>query len=142
MDIEINPDLDLVNWERISELFELVGWGKRNPQEIELAFRKSTVVCMVKNEEGIIGFGRTVDDGRYYALLVDIVIHPDHQRKGMGSAIVHNLTDQLKGYNFSTLTAALQKEMFYQKAGWKKQKSGYILPVNEKQREEHCEEID
>lgn len=136
---ELNPTLDLVNWKRISELFVLVGWGTREPKEIEKSFRTSSVICFVKDENEIIGFGRTVDDGKYYALLVDIVIHPNHQSKGIGKSIVNELRNRLEGYEFITLTAAPQKEGFYQKIGWKKQKSAYIFPKDEKQTNEHCE---
>jgi ribosomal protein S18 acetylase RimI-like enzyme len=136
---ELNPTLALVNWKRISELFVLVDWEKRAPKEIEKSFRTSSVTCFVKDENEIIGFGRTVDDGKYYALLVDIVIHPDYQSKGIGKSIVNELRNRLEGYEFITLTAAPNKEGFYQKIGWKKQKSAFIFPKDEKQINEHCE---
>ncbi len=136
---ELNPKLDLVNWKKISELFRLVNWGERELKEIEKSFRKSSVTCFVKDENEIIGFGRTVDDGKYYALLVDIVIHPNYQSKGIGKSIVNELRNRLDGYDFITLTAAPNKEGFYQKLGWKKQKSAYIFPKDEKQIYEHCE---
>ena len=85
------------------------------------------------------GFGRTVDDGKYYALLVDVIVHPEHQSKGIGTQIVNELKSRLIGYNFITLTAVPNKEGFYQKIGWEKQKSAYIFPKDDKQRLEHCE---
>ncbi len=139
IEFELNPDLNIVDWEKVSELFQLVNWGIRSPKEIESSFRKSSVTCFVKNENEIIGFGRTVDDGKYYALLVDIVIHPDYQSKGIGKKVVDEILKQLNGYNFITLTAAPNKDEFYKKLGWKKQKSAYIFPRDEKQMKEHCE---
>lgn len=136
---ELNPDLNTIDWNTISELFQLVTWGIRDPREIENAFRKSTVTCFVKNDHEIIGFGRTVDDGKYYALLVDVVIHPNHQAKGIGKALVNELKNSLVGYEFITLTAAPNKDGFYQKIGWKRQKSSFIFPKDEKQAKEHCE---
>lgn len=139
MQVELNPALDQVDWEQISSLFELVNWGKREPEEIKRAFSQSSVTCIVKNGADIVGFGRTVDDGKYYALLVDIVVHPSFQAKGIGRTIVNELMGQLHGYNFITLTAAPNKEGFYQNLGWKKQKSAFIFPKDEKQMLEHCE---
>jgi N-acetylglutamate synthase-like GNAT family acetyltransferase len=136
---ELNPSLDLVNWKRVSKLFVLVNWELREPKEIEKSFRASSVTCFVKDQDEIIGFGRTVDDGKYYALLVDIVIHPNQQSKGIGKSIVNELRNKLEGYEFITLTAAPNKEGFYQKIGWKKQKSAYIFPKDQKQIHEHCE---
>ncbi len=137
--VEINPDLKIIDWQRISELFQIVNWGIRNPKEIESSFSKSSVTCFVKNGKEIIGFGRTIDDGKYYALLVDIVIHPDYQSKGIGKKVVDEILKHLNGYNFITLTAAPNKDEFYKKLGWKKQKSAYIFPRDEKQMKEHCE---
>jgi len=136
---EINPDLDSIKWERISEIFELVNWGFRSPTDIEAVFRKSSFTCFVKDNDEIIGFGRTVDDGKYYALLVDIALHPDYQMKGIGTRLVNELKSRLIGYNFITLTAAPNKEGFYKKLGWKKQKSAYLFPKDEKQIIDHCE---
>ena len=139
MELEVNPELETIDWNKISELFELVNWGYRSPEDIKGSFRKSTVVCLVKEHNEIIGFGRTIDDGKYYALLVDVVIQPNHQNKGIGKVLVSKLLEQLQGYEFITLTAAPNKEDFYKKIGWLKQKSAYILPKDQKQHDEHCE---
>ncbi len=138
IEYHINPKLDSIDWSRLTEVFELVNWGFRDPTDIEATFRKSSITCFAILENKIVGFGRTVDDGKYYAHLVDIAIDPEHQLKGIGKAIVDKLTSNLKGYNFITLTSAPNKELFYQKLGWKQQKSAYILPKDEKQSKEHC----
>ncbi|WP_138434605.1 GNAT family N-acetyltransferase [Winogradskyella algicola] len=139
MEVLINTNLDTINWKDISELFQLVNWGTRDPKDIEKAFKKSAVTCFIKDKDVIVGFGRTVDDGQYYALLVDVVVHPKYQSKGIGTQIVNALKNRLKGYNFITLTAAPNKEGFYEKIGWKKQTSAYIFPKDDKQFKEHCE---
>ena len=139
MKIQINPNLNNIDWNEISNIFELVDWGHRLPGDIKNAFQKSSVTCFITKNNAVLGFGRSVDDGKYYALLVDIVVHPNHQGKGIGKMIVNEIKNRLIGYNFITLTAAPNKERFYQKLGWEKQKSSYIFPKDEKQRKEHCE---
>ena len=137
--LKINPDLRQINWERLTELFETVGWGYRPAADIEKAFRQSSYCCFIYEGEKIVGFGRTVDDGKYYALLVDVVIDPDHEGKGLGTLIVNSLKDQLESYTFITLSAAPGKHGFYEKIGWKRQTSAFMFPVSEKQFEEHCQ---
>lgn len=139
MEVIINPDLETIDWKEVSEIFRQVNWGIRHPKNIENAFKKSSITCFIKEEDTIVGFGRTVDDGKYYALLVDVIVHPEHQSKGIGTQIVNELKSRLIGYNFITLTAAPNKEGFYRKIGWEKQKSAYIFPKDDKQRLEHCE---
>lgn len=139
MEVVINPDLETIDWKEVSEIFQQVNWGIRLPKAIENAFKKSSITCFIKEEDTIVGFGRTVDDGKYYALLVDVVVRPEYQSKSIGTQIVNEIKSRLIGYNFITLTAAPNKEGFYQKIGWKKQKSAYIFPKDDKQRLEHCE---
>lgn len=139
MTIEINPNRDKIQWERISEIFLLINWGVRTPEDIKASFLTSSYICIVKKKNEIIGFGRTVDDGKYYANLVDIAIHPDYQGQGIGKKIVEAISEQLVGYHFITLTAAPGKAGFYEKIGWLNQKSAYLLPKDEKQIKEHCE---
>lgn len=139
MEVLVNPDLKTIDWKVISEIFQEVNWGIRQPEEIKNAFKKSSVTCFIKDEESIVGFGRTVDDGKYYALLVDVVVRPKYHSQGIGTQIVNVLKDRLVDYSFITLTAAPNKEGFYQKIGWEKQKSAYIFPKDERQRIEHCE---
>lgn len=137
MKIEFNSNIESVNWQRASEIFSLVGWGVRNAEDIQLAFGKSSFVRFAYSNNILVGFGRTVDDGRYYALIVDLVVHPDFQRRGIGSNILLDLKNSLEGYVFTTLTSAVGKEEFYEKQGWKKQTTGFIWPRSEKQRKEN-----
>jgi aralkylamine N-acetyltransferase len=137
MNIEFNSDIETVNWQRASELFSLVGWGIRNPQEIQAAFKKSSFVRFAYSNNVLVGFGRTVDDGKYYALIADLVIHPEFQSQGIGSHVLLYLKNSLEGYAFTTLTSAASKEAFYESQGWKKQITSFIWPRSEKQSKEN-----
>ncbi len=135
---QLNPNLSKIDWKRVAELFEIVGWGIRDKREIEISFKKSSITYFAIEKNEIIGFGRTVDDGKYYALIVDIVVHPDYQLQGIGKTLVTEIKNKLVGYEFITLTAAPNKNEFYDKLGWRKQKSSYIWPKDKKQHDEHC----
>jgi aralkylamine N-acetyltransferase len=137
MKLQYKNNTDSVNWERVSELFELVGWGKRNPEEIHAAFLSSSYVRFAYNGENLIGFGRTVDDGKYYGLIVDLVIDPQFQGNGVGSNILSYLEKSLKSYLFTTLTSAIGKEKFYIKQGWYSQKTSFIWPRTERQKNDY-----
>lgn len=127
-----------IDWQQIADMFLAVGWNARTPENIQLSFERSSHVCFIKEGNDIIAFGRTVDDGLYYGLIVDVAVRPDKQALGLGTQIVSHLRDQMKGYSFITLTAAPGKDGFYEKTGWKKQKSAFIWPRDSKQEEQHC----
>ncbi|MDY7540699.1 GNAT family N-acetyltransferase [Undibacterium sp. RTI2.1] len=127
-----------VDWEVVASLFQQVGWGNRQPSEICSAFEKSSFVIFVYDGDELVAFGRTMDDGKYYALLVDVVVKPDSQQSGLGREIVNYLRSQLVGYKFITLTAAPGKEEFYLKLGWQQQTTALIWPVSEEQQKLHA----
>ncbi|WP_316809300.1 GNAT family N-acetyltransferase [Pedobacter agri] len=136
---KLNVDLSEVDWQRILELFKAVAWKYRKAGEIEGTFRNSTATIFVYHNELIIAFGRVVGDGRYYAMLADIVVDPDYQGQGLGKYLVQALNDQLVDYHFVNLTAAPRSDRFYKSIGWKKQTTSYIWPQGPKQLRQHCE---
>jgi len=138
MNIEYKKNIEDINWQEVSDLFQQVDWGVRAPDDIRRAFKSSSHVRFAFCGGNLVGFGRTVDDGKYYALIVDLVISPEYQNMGIGKTILSELTDQLKSYAFTTLTSAVGKESFYIKQGWENQKTSFIWPRSEKQRDDHA----
>jgi GNAT superfamily N-acetyltransferase len=134
MNITYKTNIDNVNWKTVAKLFAAVRWEECEPAELKNAFASSSHVQFAYNGEELIGFGRTVDDGKYYALIVDLVISPKYQEKGIGSKILSELKDSLVGYYFTTLISAVGKEGFYIKQGWRKQKTAFLWPRPEKQK--------
>lgn len=137
--IQINPDLAQINWIDVHHLFQKINWKHRVAAEIENAFRLSTHTIFVYHEEAIIAFGRVVGDGRYYAMLADVVVDPDYQAQGIGKYLVNTLNSQLVDYHFVNLSAAPGADRFYKSMGWKKQTTAFIWPQGPKQLRQHCE---
>lgn len=137
MNIEYSSNLSSVDWERVAELFAIIGWGHRKPEEIHSAFKTSSCVRFAYSNGVIVGFGRTVDDGKYYALIVDLVVRPEFQGNGIGKTILGYLTKALEGYVFTTLTSAVGKGDFYLGQGWFKQKTSFIWPRSARQKLDH-----
>lgn len=135
----LNPDLDTIDWDYVVSLFYKINWRKREPIEIAAAFKNSTTSIFVYNGDQIIAFGRVVGDGRYYALLADIVVDPDYQGHGLGKYLVNTLNSQLIDYHFVNLSAAPGADAFYKSLGWKKQTTAFIWPQGPKQLRQHCE---
>ncbi|MCX2432562.1 GNAT family N-acetyltransferase [Pedobacter sp. GR22-10] len=137
---QINPDLTRIDWTHVLHLFQKINWKHRLAAEIESAFKLSTHTLFVYHEEVIIAFGRVVGDGRYYAMLADVVVDPDYQGQGLGKYIVTTLNNQLDNYHFVNLSAAPGADSFYKSMGWKKQTTAFIWPQGPKQLRQHCAE--
>lgn len=129
-----------VSWDAVAALFHDVGWGNRQPREIHAAFDRSSIKTFAFEDADLIGFGRAIDDSRYYATIVDVVVSPKHQRRGIGRAILEDLHRQLDGYLVVTLTALPEVQPFYQRLGWRKLTTGMMRPRSDEQARLNCEE--
>jgi len=136
----LNPNLSSINWEEVLRLFQKVNWKQRRSGEIKEAFALSTTSIFIYDDQQLIAFGRVVGDGRYYAMLADVIVDPDYQGQGLGKYLVTELNDQLKDYHFVNLSAAPGADNFYKSLGWKKQKTAFIWPQGPKQLRQHCEQ--
>ena len=139
MTIRIQTDDSGVSWTEVANLFTAIGWGRREPDQLEAAFGKSTFQRFAFDGTKLVGFGRTIDDGVYYATVVDMVIDPDYQRQGVGTQIMQSLQSALKGFLITTLTAVPQVQPFYARLGWRTLKTGMMLPRSEEQARLNCE---
>ncbi|MEM6821480.1 MAG: GNAT family N-acetyltransferase, partial [Verrucomicrobiota bacterium] len=45
--------------------------------------------------DSTIGMGRLVGDGYRFVYVQDLVVHPDHQQKGVGTAILDTIVDYI-----------------------------------------------
>ncbi len=72
-----------------------------------------------------VGMGRLISDGMYY-MIVDIVVHPTYQKKGLGTNITIMLIEYVKnrtpigGRSSIQLIAEKGKEKFFEKMGFKR----------------------
>jgi GNAT superfamily N-acetyltransferase len=134
-----NADLNAIDWQQVHGLFQKINWKYRVVEEIAGAFRQSTATLFIYHRDRIIGFGRVIGDGRYYAMLADVIVDPDYQGQGLGKYIVTYLNNGLSDYHFVNLSAAPGADKFYKSMGWKKQRTAFIWPQGPKQLRQHCE---
>lgn len=73
-----------IDWNDVAALFTNVGWTRRDPFQLAAAFATSSHVIFIHEGERLVALGRTLDDGRYYAMLVDVAVAPSHQGAGLG----------------------------------------------------------
>lgn len=137
MEIRYSRTTDNVNWDQVSNLFRTVSWSYRDPQALNRAFHRSKSVRFALYKERIVACGRTLDDGEFYAMVVDLVVDPAFQGRGIGSKILKELKDDTEDFIFTTLISAVGKEPFYKKQGWLRQKTGFIWPRSKQQTVDH-----
>jgi len=131
-DLLITRSIKNVCWVSLCDLYQVTKMGIRDPEQLKQAFTASFATAIAYSQGRIVGAGRILSDGIYYANIYDIAVTPDHQARGIGSAIVADLLTRVPNM-FVLLTSTTGKEGFYKKAGFKRHKTAMALYPDHKQ---------
>ena len=101
-----------------------VGWDQRPDDAMRRGLDGARYSCVVSTDAETVGCGRIVGDGGLYLYLQDVIVLPEHQGHGAGTAVM----DALLGYldreappgAFVGLMAATGVEAFYERYGFER----------------------
>ena len=111
-------------YEDYCELRESVGWLLFSKEQTQKALINSLYTVIAVKDSQTVGMGRLIGDGMYYTI-VDIVVQPDYQRRGIGNNIINRILGFVDretptgGRSSIQLIAEKGKETFYEKLGFK-----------------------
>lgn len=126
MSLRFQNGVEGIDWSAAVDLVEAVGWGKRDPEQMRRGFFKSDSVFAFDGSD-LIGMGRCITDGEYYATIWDVIVKPGYQKRGIGRKIVERLLKNLGEMQFVALTSTPGNETFYDKFGFKLQKTAMVI---------------
>ena len=101
-----------------------VGWLNFAEEQTRKSIQNSLYTITVKDNDRTIAMGRLLGDGLYF-LIVDVIVSPEYQKKGIGSRIIDMLIEYVDketpvgGRSSIQLIAEKGKEAFYIKKGFK-----------------------
>ena len=123
MSYRIIKNLNEIDIEKLSKMYEATSLGERPFSKLKVAVVHSAKVVVLESDGEYMGAGRIVSDG-IYTLIVDLAVVSSIKWRGYGKII---LSELLKGEekNFVYLNSTWEAEAFYQKQGFKRQKTGY-----------------
>lgn len=104
-------------------LFETTGWNEKyklNQEELNKAVANSQFTVSAYDGNRLVGFGRLVTDGILHAMIYEMIVSLDYQRKGIGAEILKMLISKCKENNIRDiqLFCAKGKRAFYEKNGF------------------------
>ncbi len=103
-------------------LYETTNWGPSDrPTEFYEAALAGSWTCVgVYSRDQLVGFGRVISDGKLHAFITEMIVHPNHQRQGIGKEILNTLLEycQLNGVSDIQLFSAVGKAEFYRAQGF------------------------
>ena len=116
--IQFRFDTVGVDWPALERLFKDAGLDGREGDKIRRAFENSTTVCFVWDDNRLIGCARALGDFEYHATIYDVAIHPEYQRRGIGSQLMREMLSRLPVWRV-LLVADGDAARFYGRLGFK-----------------------
>ena len=82
--------------QEILHLYASVGWiaYTDHPELLRKGFENSMLTLAAYEDDQLLGIIRTVGDGHTIVFVQDILVFPEHQRKGVGAALLQALLDR------------------------------------------------
>ena len=95
----VDVDEQVPTQDEVLPLYEAVGWTAytRDPEALVRALAGSSLVLTARDDDGtLVGLLRVVSDGATIAYVQDVLVHPDHQRTGIGGRLLDAALDRYR----------------------------------------------
>ena len=98
------------------------GLSGKTFEAAELGLAGTYLAVTVRDQERLVGMGRVIGDGGCFFQVVDIAVHPDYQRRGIGQGIMSRLVaairDRVPASAYVSLIADGDANRLYEKFGF------------------------
>ena len=127
-----------VSIEELTSLYNSVGWTAytKDITKLQRAIQGSNFVVTVTKQEKdttlLIGLARAISDDASIAYIQDILVHPDHQSKGIGRRLVQSILERYSHVRQKVLLTDDRPEQisFYQSLGFSNTRTLCSTPLN------------
>lgn len=114
--------LDSYDEEVILNLYRAVGWSNytERPEMLRESFRNSLLTLAAYQDDQLLGLLRCVGDGASIVYVQDLLVYPEHQRRGIGQQLLRALMDRYpQVYQMILSTDSTPENLgFYQSCGF------------------------
>jgi GNAT superfamily N-acetyltransferase len=111
-------DLGRVDLDELSNLYRIAPLGDKPPDALATVFGNSMYRYFVYAGDALVGAGRCLADGLDCAYVADVAVHPEHQGRGLGKAIIQRLVSSAEHHKKIILYANPGTEGFYRQLGF------------------------
>jgi N-acetylglutamate synthase-like GNAT family acetyltransferase len=126
VNLEIDKNANLEP-EQIEKLRVAVGWNPLHGK-YQTALENSFAHYSILEQQELIAFARVISDGVIYALIVDVMVYPAFQTRGLGSKMLEFVIEDIKlaGIKGVNVIFDAKLEKFYESLGFEMLLAGTI----------------
>jgi GNAT superfamily N-acetyltransferase len=100
-------------------LYRANAWSAaEKPQTLRNALRDSHALISAWAGNELVGLGNAISDGHLVVYYPHLLVHPDHQGRGIGTEILRRLMAKYQGFHQHILVADRRATEFYRKCGF------------------------
>lgn len=114
----------------IKQLFSLAWWTKdRDLESINKMLQGSVCVGARDSEGQLVGFARAITDGVFKAIIVDVIVDPEHRNRGVCRLLIEALLEHEALSRVSDFELYCQPELvsLYRKWGFQEAPNGVVF---------------
>lgn len=132
MNIIYNDEMKDLPFEKLHELFILVGWSDSCalPDEMKVGFMRpwihSTLVISAWDGDRLVGAVRVLSDTIFRSVIYDLLVAPEYQGNGIGSELVRRCLEHFPDSGWLVCTEG-KTPYFYKKLGFSEMKKTDIV---------------
>lgn len=120
-------EYSLYHRDEILDLYESVGWTNytARPEMLKVAYENSLLTLAAYEDKALVGIVRVVGDGASIVFIQDLLVRPEFQRKGIGTALMRAVLERYPAvYQMELMTDDTEKTVaFYQSMGFQRAES-------------------
>ena len=118
----------------LTGLYDAVGWSPyiAEPDRLLAAVGRSSYLRTAWHDGQLVGLCRALSDGFIVCYLLDLLVHPDHQRRGLGKRLLQTCLDDHADVRQLLLMTDDRPEQLalYRSAGLKSLRALEVHPLN------------
>ncbi len=129
-DIALHTDSNELAAGEVIRLYAAVGWGDEatyDHERIRAALARTTFIVYATDRAGnLLGFARAFSDDTFHTSLAELVVHPQHQRRGIGRTLLAAVIERY-ATTAIFLEAVEGQEDFFLRCGFDKRERMAVL---------------
>jgi GNAT superfamily N-acetyltransferase len=105
--------------ESVVDLYRSVGWSSAGrPEALHAGLLGSHSLVTAWDGERLTGLGTAISDGHLVVYFPHLLVRPEYQGRGIGSALMRRLMERYRGFHQQALLADGRAVDFYLKLGF------------------------